>query len=105
MSSSGRPRLAVYWTTGCGGCEAAFLDLGDRLLAVERDFEVAYFPMLVDRKREYLEGLPDGAIDLTLLTGAIRTTEDIELARLLRRVSKTVVAFGACTCSGVRARR
>jgi F420-non-reducing hydrogenase small subunit len=100
MSSSGRARLAVYWTTGCGGCEAAFLDLGDRLLEVEREFELAYFPMLVDRKRDYLESLPDGAIDLTLLTGAIRTTEDVDLTRLLRRVSKRLVAFGACAQLG-----
>jgi len=56
--------------------------------------------MLVDRRRDDLERLPDAAIDVTLLTGAIRTTEDIELTRLLRRVSRTVVAFGACAQLG-----
>ncbi len=100
MEALGRPRLAVYWTSGCGGCEAAFLDLGDRLLALEDDFELVFFPLLVDRKRIDLENLGDGAIDLSLLTGAIRTSEDVEMAHLLRRRSKTVVALGACAQLG-----
>lgn len=100
MATPARPRLAVLWTSGCGGCEAAFLDLGDRLLELERDFELVFFPMLVDRKREDLEGLGDGSIDVSLITGAIRSGEDLELARLLRRTSKTIVAFGACAQLG-----
>jgi F420-non-reducing hydrogenase small subunit len=90
----------VYWTSGCGGCEAAFLDLGDRLLALERDFELAFFPLFVDRKIADLESYPDGAVDLALITGAIRTSEDVRMAEVLRRVGKTLVAFGACAQLG-----
>jgi F420-non-reducing hydrogenase small subunit len=100
MEAGGKPRLAVYWTTGCGGCDASFLDLGDRLFALEDDFELVFFPLLSDRKREYLENLADRSIDLCLLTGAIRTREDEEMARLLRRVSSVMVAFGACAQLG-----
>ena len=95
-----KPRLAVYWTTGCGGCDAAFLDLGERLLEIERGFELVFFPLLMDRKRDHIEGLPDGSIDLGLITGAIRNTEDVEMAHLLRRTSNTLVAFGACAQMG-----
>jgi len=95
-----RPRLAVYWTTGCGGCEAAFLDLGERLLDLDTRFEVVCFPLLIDAKRQQLEELADGSIDVCLITGAIRTTDDLEMARLLRRLSTTVVAFGACAHLG-----
>jgi F420-non-reducing hydrogenase small subunit len=100
MATSRKPRLAVLWTSGCGGCEAAFLDLGERLLVLEREFELAFFPMLLDRKLEDLESLGDGAIDVSLVTGAIRSTQDVEMSRLLRRTSKTVVAFGACAQLG-----
>jgi F420-non-reducing hydrogenase small subunit len=100
MEAPGKPRLAVCWTSGCGGCEAAFLDLGDRLLAVEDHFELAFFPLLVDRKRADLENLGEGAIDLSLITGAIRTSEDAQMAHLLRHASKTVVAFGVCAQLG-----
>lgn len=100
VAAGTRPRLAVSWNSGCGGCEAAFLDLGDRLLALEVDFELVYFPLLIDRRRQDLERLGVGAIDVTMLTGAIRTTEDVRLAQLLRRASKTLVAFGACAQTG-----
>ena len=100
VEAPGKPRLAVCWTAGCGGCEAAFLDLGERLLAVEDHFELAFFPLLVDRKREYLESLGEDAIDVSLITGAIRTSDDAQMAHLLRHASKTVVAFGACAQLG-----
>jgi F420-non-reducing hydrogenase small subunit len=90
----------VYWASGCGGCEAAFLDLGDRLMALEDGFELAFFPLLIDRKHADLENLGDSAIDLSLFTGAIRTSEDVRMAHLLRHTSKTVVAFGACAQLG-----
>jgi F420-non-reducing hydrogenase small subunit len=56
----------VYWTTGCGGCDAAFLDLGERLLEIERGFELVFFPLLMNRKRDHIESLPDNSIDLGL---------------------------------------
>jgi F420-non-reducing hydrogenase small subunit len=90
----------VYWTTGCGGCDAAFLDLGERLLEIDRRFEVVFFPLLVDSKRQDLESLPDGSIELGLITGALRNTEDVDMARLLRRTSDTLVAFGTCAQLG-----
>lgn len=100
METERKPRLAVYWASGCGGCDAAFLDLGARLQALEDDFELAFFPLLMDRKRAYVENLAEGEIDLCLITGAIRTQEDEEMALLLRRVSKRMVAFGACAQIG-----
>lgn len=100
MDPATRPRLAVYWTSGCGGCEAAFLDLGGGLVALDRDFELVFFPLLIDRKLGDLENLSDGAIDLALVTGAIRTSDDVRMAHLLRRISKMLVAFGACAQLG-----
>jgi len=95
-----RPRLAVYWTSGCGGCEAAFFDLGERLQDLENEFELVLFPLLINRKIGDVECLGDGAIDVSLVTGAIRTLEDARMARVLRRTSKTLVAFGACAQLG-----
>lgn len=100
MQGEARPRLAVYWTSGCGGCEAAFLDLGEGLQSLANDFELVLFPLLIDRKLDDLEGLSDGAIDVSLLTGAVRTAEDAHMAQLLRRTSRTLVAFGACAQLG-----
>jgi F420-non-reducing hydrogenase small subunit len=44
--------------------------------------------------------MADGEILLTLFNGGIRNKENEELAHLLRRKSKILVAFGSCACEG-----
>lgn len=100
MTAEWRPRLAVYWTAGCGGCETVFLDLGERLLEVFDRFEIVFFPLLVDSRREDVQRFADGAIDLCFVTGAIRSSHDEEMVEELRRVSRHLVALGACAQLG-----
>lgn len=95
-----RPRLGMYSAAGCGGCEVALLNLGERLLALAQAFDIVFAPVLADFKVTDLEALPDAGIDLCLLNGAIRTPADEEMAHLLRRKSRFLVAFGACAESG-----
>jgi F420-non-reducing hydrogenase small subunit len=42
----------------------------------------------------------DLSIDVTLFNGAIRTSENVEMAHLLRRKSRVLVAYGACSAEG-----
>ena len=95
-----KPKLSVYWATGCGGCEIAITNLHERLLDVEAAFDFVFCPCLLDTKKHDVEALPDGSIAITLFNGAIRTAENLEMARLMRRKSQLVVAFGACACHG-----
>jgi len=95
-----KPKLAMYWAAGCGGCEIAVLNIGEHLLAVDEIFDIAFFPCIADFKREDLENYPDGYIDLCLFDGAIRNSENVEMARLLRQKSKVMVAFGSCAYEG-----
>ena len=44
--------------------------------------------------------MPDQSIVATLLNGAIRTSEQEEMAHLLRRKSQFMIAYGACSHSG-----
>lgn len=92
--------MAVYWASGCGGCEAVFLDLGDRLLEIEQNFEIFFFPLLCDTKLDSVQNLHDGAVDVSMITGAVRTTHDVAMVRTLRRVSKLLIAMGACSQLG-----
>ncbi len=95
-----RPRLGMYSAAGCGGCEVVLLNLGERLLALARTFDIVFAPMLADFKVADLAALPDAGIDLCLFNGAIRTPADEEMAHLLRRKSRFMVAFGACAEAG-----
>jgi F420-non-reducing hydrogenase small subunit len=54
----------------------------------------------MDAKYADLEAMPDGSIDLTLFSGGIRNAENADLARLLRRKSAILVAFGSCATEG-----
>ncbi len=95
-----KPKVAFYWCAACGGCEEAVLDLEEKLLDVVRAVEIVFWPVALDFKRHDVEVMPDGSIAATFLNGAIRTTEQEEMARLLRRKSKLLFACGSCSHLG-----
>jgi F420-non-reducing hydrogenase small subunit len=90
----------MYWAAGCGGCEISVLDLQERLLQVAESVEIVFWPAVMDAKKSDVEAMPEGHIDLCLFNGALRTEENLEMARLLRRKSTLLVAYGSCAVSG-----
>lgn len=99
-AESGKPKVAMYWAASCGGCEISLLNIGDHILTVDEVFDVAFFPCIADFKIHDLESYPAGYIDVCLFNGAIRTSENEEMARLLRQKSKVMVAYGSCAYEG-----
>ena len=95
-----RPKIASYWASACGGCDVALLDVHERLLDLAERVEIVFWPIALDTKYADVEALPDGAIDITLLNGAIQTSDHEAMAHLLRRKSKTLVACGSCAHIG-----
>ncbi len=100
MSANGKPKFAMYWAAGCGGCEIAVLNIGEKILDVDAAFDIAFWPVAMDAKVKDVQALPDGAITLTLFNGGIRNDENEHMARLLRRKSQILVAFGSCASEG-----
>jgi F420-non-reducing hydrogenase small subunit len=90
----------MYWAASCGGCEIAVLNIGEKILDVDANFDVVFWPVAMDAKYKDVEAMADGSITLTLFNGSIRNSENEEIARLLRRKSKILVAFGSCACEG-----
>jgi F420-non-reducing hydrogenase small subunit len=97
---SDKPKVAFYWCASCGGCEEAVVDLEEKILDVVAAVDIVYWPVALDFKRHDLEAMPNGSVVATFLNGAIRTTEQEEMARLLRRKSQLLFAFGSCSQSG-----
>jgi F420-non-reducing hydrogenase small subunit len=95
-----KPKLGMYWAASCGGCEIAVLNIHEHILVVDEIFDIAFFPCIADFKAEDVRGYADGYIDLCLFNGAIRNSENEEMARLLRQKSKVLVAFGSCAYEG-----
>lgn len=100
MSENGKPKLAMYWAAACGGCEITVLNIHEHILDVDAVFDIAFFPCIADFKLKDVEAYPDGYIDVCLFNGAIRTSENAEMAELLRKKSKVLVAFGSCAYEG-----
>ncbi len=97
---SEKPKVAFYWCASCGGCEEAVVDLAEGILDVVAAVDIVMWPVALDFKRKDVEAIPDGGIVATFLNGAIRTTEQEEMAHLLRRKSQVMIAFGACAQLG-----
>jgi F420-non-reducing hydrogenase small subunit len=100
MTPTRKHRFAMYWAASCGGCDISVLNLGDAILDFAERFEIVFWPAVMDAKYVDVEAMPDGSIDLTLFSGGIRNTENATLARLLRRKSAILVAFGSCATEG-----
>lgn len=95
-----KPKLALYWAAACGGCDVAVLDTNEKILDIANLADIVFWPIALDFKYHHVRDMADKSIDLCLFNGAIRSTEQAEIARLLRNKSKVMVAFGACACFG-----
>jgi len=88
-ASMPRPRLATIWLDGCSGCHMSFLDIDERLLDLADRADIVY-GCLVDAKE-----FPAG-VDVTLVEGAVSSTEDLRKILEVRQRSRIVVALGDC---------
>jgi len=95
-----KPKFAMYWAAGCGGCEIAVLNIDEKVLDLDANFDVAFWPAAMDVKYKEVEAMEDASILVTLFNGSIRTDENEHMARLLRQKSKILVAFGSCANEG-----
>jgi F420-non-reducing hydrogenase small subunit len=93
-------KIGIYWAASCGGCEIGILEIGDKLLTLLEVADLVFCPCILDFKYDDVRAMPDGAIDVCLFNGGIRNSENQEIAELLRRKSKVMVAFGSCACEG-----
>lgn len=93
-------KIAFYWAASCGGCEIAVLDINEKILDVVAKADIVFWPVAIDVKYKDVEAMPDKSIDACFFNGAIRTQENEKMAKLLRKKSKILVAFGSCACDG-----
>ncbi len=93
-------KFAFYWAASCGGCEIAVLDINEKILDVVDAADILFWPVAMDIKYKDVEAMDDKYIDVCFFNGAIRTSEQEHMAKLLRAKSKTLIAFGACAVNG-----
>ena len=95
-----KPKVAFYWCASCGGCEETVVDLAEDILGVVEKVDIVLWPVAMDFKYKDVQAMADQSIVATFLNGAIRSTEQEEMARLLRRKSQFLIAYGSCAHMG-----
>jgi sulfhydrogenase subunit delta len=94
-----RPRIAVHKFSSCDGCQLAFLNLGEPLLALTETVDILHFAEAgpIDE---------NAVVDIAFVEGSVATSTDAERLRGIRERSRFVVTIGACaTAGGIQALR
>ena len=100
MTVNTKPKLAFYWAASCGGCEITVTELGMRLVDVSEQADIVFWPAAMDFKYDDVRAMEDNEIDICFFNGAIRNTENEEIAHLMRKKSKIMISFGSCSHLG-----
>lgn len=93
MTEISKPKLAVWKFASCDGCQLSLLNCEDELLSMAEHIAIASFP-------EGFREVGKGPYDISLVEGSITTPHDAERIHRIRRISKILVAAGACATSG-----
>ena len=93
-------QLAIYWGAACGGCDVSILDTNEFILDVDKAADVRLWPIAADGKYADVEAMDDGELDVTIMSGGVRNSENEHIAKLLRQKSKIFVAYGSCAYMG-----
>lgn len=95
-----KPKVAICWLGGCGGCDETIVDMNEVVLRVADAVDFVLWPVALDFKYHHVEGMKDGEIALSVINGHVRNSEHKEIAKLLREKSQLVLSFGSCACFG-----
>ncbi|MFX1572595.1 MAG: hypothetical protein ACFFB0_07595 [Promethearchaeota archaeon] len=86
--------------SSCWGCHQSLLNAHFELLPILQEFEIIYWPTIIDMKSDSLINKDDHVVKIGFIEGVIRTEEDAAKVRLMRQKCDLIVAFGACACYG-----
>jgi len=93
-------QLAIYWGAACGGCDVSVLDTNEFILEVDKVADIRLWPIAADGKYSDVEAMADGELDVAIMNGAVRNSENEHVCKLLRQKSKVFVAYGSCAYMG-----
>lgn len=96
----GKINLAIYWAAACGGCDVSLLDTNERILTIGDMANIVMWPIAMDGKEKDIAAMKDKEITVSIISGAIRNSENEHMAKLLRQKSLILVSYGSCACFG-----
>ena len=95
-----KPKVAFYWCASCGGCEESVVDLAEDILDIINSVDIVFWPVALDFKRKDILAMSDNNLAVSFINGAVRSSEQYDMVKLLRSKSQLVIAFGSCAQLG-----
>lgn len=87
-------KVATDWLDACAGCHMSLLDIDERIVELVKHVQFTSSP-ITDLKHPPKEG-----VDVGILTGAVGTTHQEEVAKEMRERAKILIAVGDCAVFG-----
>lgn len=89
-----KPTIAFFDFASCEGCQIEFTNYGDAAtLELLKHVDIVEF-------REAMSETATSRIDIALVEGSFTREADRERLQEIRRRARTVIAYGACACTG-----
>ncbi len=92
--------IALKRGASCVGCDIAVLNFNEDLLKLLAVADIVFAPTILDVKYDDLRKMPDKSITIGLYHGAVRNSDNAELARIMRQKCLILIAYGACAHMG-----
>ncbi len=92
--------IALKRGASCVGCDIAVVNFNEELFTLLSIADLVFAPTLLDVKYDDLKRMPDGSITIGFYHGAVRNSDNEELAHLMRKKCRILIAYGACAHMG-----
>ena len=100
MAEQRKLSVALKRGASCVGCDIAIINFNAELFSLLEVADIVFSPTLMDVKYDELKAMPDQSIDLGFYHGAIRNSDNEEMAHIMRAKCKLLIAYGACAHLG-----
>ena len=92
--------IALKRGASCVGCDIAVVNFNEDLFTLLSVADLVFAPTLLDVKYDELRRMPDKSITIGFYHGAVRNSDNEEMARVMRDKCQILIAYGACAHMG-----
>lgn len=92
--------IALKRGASCVGCDIAIVNFNENLFDLLAVADLVFSPTLLDVKYDDIKKMPDKSITIGFYHGAVRNSDNEEMAHVMRAKCSILIAYGACAHLG-----
>ncbi len=92
--------IALKRGASCVGCDIAIVNFNEELFTLLSLADIVFAPTLLDVKYDELKKMPAKSITIGFYHGAVRNSDNEEMAKIMREKCQILIAYGACAHMG-----